>query len=342
MATLFNKRNLVTILAVTIFLFLIFFYFWLDNRGRSFEKSFFALDTLVTVRIYDLFSEAKNEKDVTQVINFLKRFEKTVNYFDPESELSRLNDAISRGDALSGYPVSETLEKLLILSLEMSEMSGGKFDFTVGRLITIWDFAHGGRIPAQEEIKEALRHTSYKKVFVSNGKVFAPPGVSIDLGAIAKGYAIDVAGSLLRKKGHRDFLINSVSSTLVNGSKNGENFQVGIENPRGQGLIAVIRTRSGETVSTTGDYQKFFEVDGKRYHHVLDPVTGYPAGGLASVTVVSKRSAAETDALSTAIFVMGEKEGLQFARKNRLKVIMITPEKEIYIYPEGDWVKIVK
>lgn len=337
---MFNKRNLVTILSVIIFLFLIFFYFWLNSRVRSFEKSFFAMDTLITVRIYD--SSSETEEDVAQVINYLKRFEKIINYFDPESELSKLNDAISRGDALSGYPVSETLEELIVLSLEMSEISEGKFDFTVGRLMEIWDFAHGGRIPDSHEIEEACRSTSYKKVIVSNGEVFAPPGVLIDLGGIAKGYAIDVAGSLLKKKGYQDFLINSVSSTLVSGSKNGEDFRVGIENPRGKGLIAVVRASSGETVSTTGDYQKFFEVDRKRYHHVLNPETGYPASELASVTVVSKISAAETDALSTAIFVMGKEKGLQFTRENGLKVIMITPEEDFFIYPEGDWVETVK
>lgn len=335
-----KKRNLVTALSIIIFILIIFFYFWLQKSGSYYEKSFFALDTLITIKIYD--SHSRTEEDVNDIIDYLKRFEKIVNFYDSKSELSRLNQAISKGAALSGYPVSETLEKLLVLSLKMSRETRGKFDFTVGSLMKLWDFAHGGRLPDSREIDKVLQNVSYKKVTVSDGKVFAPPGVVIDLGGIAKGYAMDAAMKMLKAKGYHNFLINSVSSTVVSGSRKGEDFRVGIENPRGKGLIAIVRAKDGESISTSGDYQKFFEYKGKRYHHLIDPETGYPASELASVTVVSRNSAAENDALSTAIFVMGKEKGLQFAKTNNLKVIMITPEKKILIYPKGNWVEMVK
>jgi thiamine biosynthesis lipoprotein len=145
----------------------------------------------------------------------------------------------------------------------------------------------------------------------------------------------------LKSRGYRKFLINTVSSTLVCNKEDREDLKIGIENPRGKGIVAVVYAEDGETVSTSADNQRFFIENGIRYHHILDPETGYPARDFISVTVVAKKPAYWTDAVSTAVFVMSEEEAVLFAKKTGIKLFAITHKGGMIIFPQGSWIKIL-
>lgn len=318
--------------------FLAFFHF--NCEREPFEKSFFALDTVITIKIYD--ARPDIEKDVRKAIDLLREFEKIANFYDPKSELSRLNSLAERSGCAEGCLVSPKLSDLLEISLALSKETDGAFDFTVGPLMETWGFSDKGRVPEKDALRKALKNVSFKKVELRDNKVFTQKGVKMDFGGVAKGWALDKVSLLLKKKGYENFLLHSVSSTIASGKKNGEPYRIGIKNPRGKGIIAAVRISDGETISTSGDYQKYFTSGNRRYHHILDPKTGYPARKFISVTVVTKRSAAEADALSTAIFVMGPEKGLEFAKKKKLKIIAVDSRRNLIVHPENGWYELAK
>lgn len=322
--------------AIAVLLFFVLLAAYLPGRHDPFEQEEYVLDTVVRVKIYD--RNPSTDEDVARMFSMLRDFERTVDYYDQDSEISQLNSQLaSEGRA----PVEGVLGDLIRLSLDIARETGGAYDPTVGRLMDLWQFDKGGRLADKDEISLALRYTGYNRAKIKHGELRTRAGVKIDPGGISKGYAVDMCVEFLRSKGYRNFLINTVSSTAAYGSKDGKPFRVGIENPDGDGLLAVVNLTNGETMSTSGDYQRYFELDGRRYHHLLDPRTGYPAETFHLVTVVTTDSAAAADAYSTAVFVMGEQEGLKFAREKKLKVFAVTGDGRTIIYPEDGWIELL-
>lgn len=186
--------------------------------------------------------------------------------------------------------------------------SGGAFDITVGPLSNLWGF-HGGtqRVPSAEEIRAALEHIGMDKVRVENGRLNVPAGVAFDWGGIAKGFGVDLATRVLLGRGIKNGLINAGGDLYCWGTNpEGRPWRIGIKSPRGEGFFGVLNI-SGVGAATSGDYQRYFEESGVRYHHIFDPKTGYPARGKQSVTVVGPE-ATVCDALSTAVFVCPKPE----------------------------------
>lgn len=310
------------------------------NYGSSFSKDFesthYVLDTFVTVKIFD--PNRNTEKDVSEVFSFLKRMEDVFNFYSTESELSKINEELkSRGFARLR---SQEMREVAAKSLELAEMTGGAFDPTLGELTRLWAFDRGGRLPDRKEIDAALKNSGFEKISVSGNELKGSRGMTLDLGAIAKGFCLEKAAEILKEKGYRKFLINSVSTTIVYNTLDSKPVKVGIEHPRKRGLLAVVPVYGSAVLSTSADNQKFFEFAGKRYHHILDPRTGYPARGTASLTVAGSIDGATADALSTALFVMGPSRALRFAKNNGLKVILYTEEGKIFIYPQSNWIQI--
>lgn len=318
--------------------------------SRPYERSAYVLDTALTVRIVD--ARADTPRDVDDLVRYLRAVERVVNYYDRESELSRLNRRIAEARGAVVVSCSSTLSAVIQEALVVARLTGGFFDPTVGPLTDAWRFDAGGRVPAPEEVKQARAQVSFRAVRVIGREAVAVdnPRVKLDLGGVAKGWAIDLAAAFLRHRGYRHFLVNGVSSTRAfgtrTGSERGEPFRVGIEHPRGGGIVAVVAVGSGESASTSGDYQRYFVAGGRRYHHILDPRTGYPARGFRSVTVVAPLPAARVDALSTAVFAMGPERGLAFVRrlagKLSVKVVAVDAKGRVVVYPQGDWVRIAE
>lgn len=237
------------------------------------------------------------------------RLEKLLSRFEIESDVSRVNfSAGKRSEKLS----SETCG-IIKRAIRFSEISSGAFDVTVGPLIDLWDYKNATSPPGTERIMEALSLVDFREISVSEKELsikLSREGQSIDLGGIAKGYASDRFMEIFKGWGVRSAFSNIGGNVSTLGAKpDGSPWRVGIRHPRKEELMGVVETE-GDAVVTSGDYERFFiDEEGNRYHHILNPFTGFPAvSGFISATVIAK-SSLDADALSTALFVAGLEKG---------------------------------
>lgn len=240
------------------------------------------------------------------------RLESLLTVWRAPSDVSRLNAA-----AGSGVPIEVSADTTSVLgtALEAGRATGGTFDVTFGALSDLWRFDHDqdNTVPSAEAIAARLPLIDYTRVHVDEAGHRAwidTPGVRVHLGGIGKGYAVDRVAALLRGAGFSDFLIQGGGDLYAAGHPGARAWRVGIQDPRGtpDDLFATIEVED-ETVSTSGDYERFFEHNGVRYHHLIDPDTGWPATSLRSVTIVAPK-AVDADWLSTGVFIMGPERGL--------------------------------
>lgn len=243
------------------------------------------------------------------VFSELKRIESLLSKYDPQSEASRLNEK-------GKLAVSPETFFVLTRARELWSKTRGAFDVTVAPLMDIWGFTDKKyRLPSQEEINSVKRVIGPDKILLNpEGFMveFSAPGMKIDLGGIAKGYAVDCAVSALKRKGVKDCLINAGGDIYCLGSKNGRPWKVAVRNPRKSGVVEYLDLQD-KAVATSGDYEQYFTIDGKRFSHIFDPGTGYPAdSGVISVTVIAD-DCLSADALATAIFVLGKDRWLKLS-----------------------------
>ncbi len=222
------------------------------------------------------------------------------------SDVSRINRATS-----SLAVANETVE-VLGLGLQYAEASSGAFDPTLGRLKALWDI--GGphqRVPSAEEIAAVLATTGYAALELDGFRVRkSDPAMTIDLGGIAKGYIVDRAVEVLQKLGVTSAAVNAGGDMYLLGRRGERPWRIGIQHPRKHQAVVATLGLEDRAVVTSGDYEKFFEHEGVRYHHLFDPRTGTPARKCQSVTVISAH-VADADALATALFVLGPEDGLR-------------------------------
>lgn len=258
-----------------------------------------AMGTVVTQRIY-----GGSDADADAVTVAIAALEADISRYIEMSSVAELNR--------SGYADSAVLADVIRTCGAVSAASNGAFDITVGELTRLWDFDNGGSLPQDSDIQAALGGIGYANLTVDGDVVTAAADTVVDLGAVGKGAACDAARAVLESRGVPGAIISVGGSVLAYGSRNaaGDKWRISVRHPRNpDAYIGVIEIKSG-CVSTSGDYEKCFEADGARYHHLLDPATGYPAhSGLASVTVVCE-SGLLSDALSTACFILGTEKSL--------------------------------
>ena len=241
-----------------------------------------------------------------------------------DSELNRLNAA----PVGEWQTLSEPLYSMIALAIEISWLSGGAFDMTVGPLVDLWGFGPVDRqgVPADEEIAAAMAQVGYDKLELDmlEARVRKLAPLRLDLSAIAKGYAVDAAASWLRSLGVTDFLVEIGGEMRVSGlSPRGDHWRVGVESPDNHANEVLPIRLDTIAVATSGDYRNYFEQDGVRYSHTIDPTTGRPiVHNLASVTVLDS-SCAFADAMATAFSVMGADRALQLAEKQSIPVYVI-------------------
>lgn len=225
-------------------------------------------------------------------------------------------------------------EEVYHLALEVAEQSGGAFDPTVLPVSRLWDFGgEGQRHPSQEEVKEALENVGYQAVSLKGGTLKTENSNRMfELGAVGKGYALEKAAEQIDREAVSGGILSAGSSILTFGTKpDGSVFRVALRDPRGgkEDRIGIF-TLTDLSISTSGDYEKYFEEDGKRYHHILDARTGEPAdSGLVSVTVISDNSTL-CDALSTAGFILGLDEGMNLLDNYGVMGVFIDNQRNVY------------
>ena len=234
------------------------------------------------------------------------RIEALMSTYRESSEISRVN----RNAATSPVPVTTELYSLVELSLAMSELTRGAFDITYDSVGQLYDFRREQR-PGEPEIEARLAAVDYRFVSLDpagQSIAFQQDGVRINLGGIAKGYAVESVITLLREEGVEHALATAGGDTRLLGDRRDKPWVVGIRDPDDEAGVVTRLGLMNEAVSTSGDYERFFVADGVRYHHILDPGTGRSASGLRSATVVGP-DATMTDGLSTSVFVLGPKRG---------------------------------
>ncbi|HEY5999745.1 MAG TPA: FAD:protein FMN transferase [bacterium] len=243
----------------------------------------------------------------------IERIDALLSSHRTDSLISRVN----REGFRAKVPVEKDIFQLIREAASFSEASGGAFDVTVWPLSKLWGFDEGGRRPSVTELRDAVAKVGYRKLVLDQGDGsvgFTLPGMGLDLGAIAKGWAVDRAMDVLAARGMTDVIVDAGGDLRVAGSRPGKGFwRIGVQDPRDSGSLLFTLDLTDTAIVTSGDYERFFEEDGVRYHHILDPTTGMPACGCRSVTVLAP-TAAEADASATAAFVLGAQRGVAFLR----------------------------
>lgn len=304
-----------------------------------YRESRVLMDTFCAITVVSP-SKEKASEAIDAGFAEIKKLEILLNYFSPESELSVINNSAG----ISAVRVSNETAELIAKTINISKATGGAFDPSIAPVIRLWNFSKkttANSVPPDGMIREALRHVDYRKIVMRDSQeVFLPEeGMEMDLGGIAKGYAADKAVDAIKRRGIRAALVaiaGDIRGYGVNPSGNG--WKVGIQNPRPaaaserpwEDVFAVLHL-ADRAISTSGDYQRFFIQDGRRYHHLLDPASGYPAdSGLISVSVIAPEGYL-ADSLSTAVFILGAGKGLKLLQSRGLDGVLVDKNKNIFI-----------
>ncbi|MCX5693319.1 MAG: FAD:protein FMN transferase [Candidatus Omnitrophica bacterium] len=314
-----------------IFYFLIFV---LTGCGRdsSVKETGILMDTFCEISCYGV-SKDKAIAAIDAAFKEMERVEKVFNKFDEDSEVSKINRLAGSEKVI----ISKEFFNLTEESIYYSGISEGAFDITVAPLMEIWGFVRKHKvIPDKDAVENALKSVGYKNIALDPEELsirFLNKGVKVDFGGIAKGYAVDRAKDVLVSKGIKNGLVNLGGNIFALGSAPGrKSWKIGVQDPRNKGRLLRSFELTDRAISTSGNYERFFEIGGKRYSHIMNPLTGEPCQGIISVTVAAD-SAEKADALSTAIFVMGEEKGLNFARSIKgIKVLILKEDGGLILY----------
>lgn len=270
------------------------------------SKEGFYFDTIIQISIYGG-NRNNNEKILEECFGLADELEKKLSLSIDESDISKINN-----NAPEFVNVSIDTISLLEKAIFYSELSDGIFDVTMGNVISMWDFTGEGKVPDLEELKKKSSYANYKNIEINKDSVrLLEPDSSIDLGGIAKGYIADKMREFLMDKGIESAIINLGGNVDIIGTKpDGSDFNVGIQNPKSEESDAIVLMNAKDmSIVTSGTYQRYFEIDGIRYHHILDKKTGMPIqNGISSVTIITEHSV-DADALSTVCFLLGKDKG---------------------------------
>ncbi len=265
------------------------------------------MGTRIGVEVWHL-DEAQAQQAMDEALSEFHRLDQALSPYIESSELYRVNQEA----AARPVKISREFCDLIQTSLEFSRLTDGAFDITFASIGYQYDYREGIK-PSDEAIAQSLPLINYRLIKLDRKNLtvsFEKPGVRIDLGGIAKGYAVDRAIQILQRHGIRNALVSAGGDSRILGDHHGRPWNIGIQAPRKRQGLAAVLPLTETAISTSGDYERYFERDGVRYHHILSPKTGRSAGELHSVTILGP-NATRTDALSTSVFVLGLNAGLE-------------------------------
>lgn len=312
-----------------------------SNQGIS--KTGFFLDTVCSITIYGLADEdgrlaamsgEEMEKEcyliITDAFKLCSEYENMLSKTIETSDIARINNAEGKAVAVS----DETIE-VLKKGMEFGRLSGGAFDITIGKATDLWNFHdnaesghEGGVVPAEKDLRDAISHVNYENIKIEGNRVsLTDPETEINLGGIAKGYIADKAAEYLKERGVVSAIVDLGGNIVAIGGKTSQiaasgdtqetDFKIGIKDPLSSsgGLLELIPCKN-KTVVTSGTYERYFEKDGVKYHHILDVNTGYPVDtDVLSVTIIADRGySAECDGLSTTCLALGMEKGMELVK----------------------------
>lgn len=295
-----------------------------NKRDLTYTDTLF--DTVISVQILD----PADEEILKGCEKLCKEYDAKFSRTNEDSEISRINKA--KGKFVE---VSEDTITLIKKGIYYGDLSDGAFDITIGSVSKLWDFhSEHPSLPSGKKILSAKKRVNYKNIVIKDNQVkLTNSKAALDVGAIAKGYIADRLKEYLEANGIRHALINLGGNVLAMGTKtDGSEYNIGIQRPfdeAGEPITAV--KVADKSVVTTGIYQRYFEKDGKIYHHILDPSTGYPCeNNLSSVTIITD-SSLTADALSTTCFLLGYEEGMKLVNLlDNVDAVFITDDNKIH------------
>lgn len=273
-----------------------------DESDTIIKRTRLLMGTLVEIQIKGL-DEYSADGFIEKAFDEMKRIDNMFSTHSSESAIRKIND----GNDLLYVPHPEIFFVMNYCD-SLYKISKGSFDISLGTLLNTWNFESANPvIPTKSDLERAITFSGWNNIEIRpNGSIKKKKDVRLNFGAIAKGYAVDKAVELLERNGVKEALVNAGGEIR----ELGNDWVVGIQHPRNKNSLLGTLKLSGMSVATSGDYEQYFEKDGVRYHHLLDPKKGYPATKCRSVTVISK-SDMEADGLATAVFIMGPEEGIK-------------------------------
>lgn len=327
-----NKKKIITVVVAVICVALLAaLYFWNYNREKRYdcsEKSTVAMGTIVSQKLYGEGS-AKHIEKISTLINAL---DDEISWREPSSAVAEINE----GKTIKSKQVADILNKCL----DVTNECGGVFDVTIGGITRLWSIGEDSqRVPDEDEIEKALENVGSEKISISGNNVAVSEGTKLDLGAVGKGAACDNIMTYLKASDIKGAVVSVGGSILAYGSynKKGDKWKIAVKHPRNDNEYLGIISLSEGFVSTSGDYERYFIKDGKRYHHIIDATSGYPADeGVISVTVVCD-SGILSDALSTACFILGEEKSRALLEKYDASAIFVDSELNISVVGDIDF-----
>lgn len=326
----FTTENVLIIMSVLTGIVLILIFITGNNKELYISREFYSLGTLNGLKVY-----GKNaEKAISESIEKLREIDNKMSVFKDQSEISKINKHAGNQPQV----VSEDTYYVIQKAIKYCSLSKGAFDITIRPIVELWGIGKkGARMPSSNEIKEKLKVVNYKDiVLVKNTRsiFLKKKNQEIDVGGIAKGFAADEVKNVLMKNGIKSALINLGGNILALGKKeDGTPWGVGIQNPfKKRGEFALSINVINKAVVTSGNYERYFEVDGKRFHHIIDPITGFPSeSDIVSATIISDYSI-DGDGLSTGVYIMGIHKAINLIEEiEGVDAIFITKNKEVYI-----------
>ena len=275
---------------------------------------------------------AAGERAIDAVMAEMRRIDASMSTYKPDSEVSRVNARAADGPV----KVSKGLFNLLSTALEYSRITDGAFDITYASIGFMYDFRARQR-PNEQQITSALPAVNYRHLLLERATRsvrFSQAGVRIDLGGIAKGYAVDRGIAILQHRGIKHALVSAGGDSRIIGDRFGKPWIVGIRHPDRKDEVIARLPLVDTAISTSGDYERYFDEDGVRYHHIIDPRTGHSASAVRSATILAP-TATRTDGLSKTAFVLGAEAALKiYARMADVEAILVTPDGKV-LYSQG-------
>ena len=283
--------------------------FFFTTKEFTFEDYYF--DTYVQGKIY-----SKNQILAKKAINKIKNEFKRIDTFNVQG--------------ITSGKIDTSFITIIKKSLSFSEKTEGYFDISIDPILKKWNYFNTPTLPSKEEIEALLPLVDYKKITIRKDTLIIPEDFSLNLGGAAKGYALNRAKNILEKCKISSALIDAGGDVLLVGKKRGKDkWLIGIRKPRGaQGIIGILKVNDC-FVFTSGDYERYFTIESKRYHHIVDPFTGYSAEGLSSATIIVK-DGIKGDCISTALVAMGTKKAKNYIKNNNLDAVLVDTSENIY------------
>ena len=309
--------------AVTFFVVVFLALSGCEQRPLVYQQQVLALGTLVDISIYGV-DEQQAAKAVTAVGNKMEAIHHDWHAWQP-SRLTYINEQLAIGNSVSLNPEQQ---QVIQTGIELARQSNDLFNPAAGKLIALWGFHSDERPdtapPAESDINALVTAAAKMSGLTLDGNQLSStnPEVMIDVGGYAKGYAVDQGIDTLRRMGINNAIINAGGDLRAIGNKGERPWRIGIRHPRQAGVIASLETHADESVFTSGDYERYFEYGGQRFHHIIDPRSGRPAQGTSSVTIIHK-DASSADAAATAMFIAGPDQWRETARAMAVEEVML-------------------